>query len=526
MKADLTHEQRFIADVDAFEFIASELDTILHLLEDWLARLTSTLQLHRLTSAGLAVHNPLAMHADAIDSLLRNSMPGWAQQWASLKPAQALAESFDDKVLLLVFGKFNAGKSSFCNFLADRFAAYGKSVEYFYLDGGHIVATPERFSEGVTETTVRLQGVCLAGKLVLVDTPGLHSTTPENAALTQRFTDSADGVLWLTSSTSPGQVQELDELGRELHRNKPLLPVVTRSDVYEEDEIDGEIRKCLRSKSARNRAEQESDVKARAAEKLVAMRVATGLLKNPVSISVYLARAQEQTPAALTESGFERLYEALLEVAEPTLAYKRRKLAEMFLHHLEENVMGTLGVDAREMLAQLQSLSGAALDHLERQQAQIAQSVWRSVVPALPDLLEQHAATRDVAAIRNSLSHAISASLAREVNQQLSDYVIEPEACAAGIEPGDDAQYEDIVIESDSINGQARKVVGVDYQRLHAALGKAIHQHIVQLASRAVGQCNASVKQLMQRAECLDDSLRMHEDDLLRLKAKLRADFG
>nr|WP_187630813.1 hypothetical protein [Paraburkholderia sp. UCT31] len=40
--------------------------------------------------------------------------------------------------------------------------------------------------------------------------------TPDNAALTRRFTDSADGVLWLTSSTLPGQVQELDELVREL----------------------------------------------------------------------------------------------------------------------------------------------------------------------------------------------------------------------------------------------------------------------------------------------------------------------
>ena len=48
-------------------------------------------------------------------------------------------------------------------------------------------------------------------------------------------------MLWLTSSTSPGQVQELDELARELHRGKPLLPVVTRSDVIEEDEVDGEI---------------------------------------------------------------------------------------------------------------------------------------------------------------------------------------------------------------------------------------------------------------------------------------------
>ncbi|SDR34948.1 50S ribosome-binding GTPase [Paraburkholderia fungorum] len=526
MKADVTSEQRFIADVDAFEFIDSELETILHLLEDWLARLTTTLQLQHLTSAGLAQHNSLATLAEATNTLLRNSVPAWAQQWANLKPAQALAESFDDKALLLVFGKFNAGKSSFCNFLADRFAAYSKTVEYFYLDGGRIVATPERFSEGVTETTARMQGVCLGGKLVLVDTPGLHSATPDNAALTQRFTDSADGVLWLTSSTSPGQVQELDELGRELHRNKPLLPVVTRSDVYEEDEIDGEIRKCLRGKSAQNRADQENDVKARAEEKLVAMGVSTSLLKPPVSISAYLARAQNQTPAAMIESGFERLYDALLDVAEATLAYKRRKLAEMFLHHLEENVLGTLCVDAMSMLAQLQSLSAAALDDLERQQEHIIRSVWRSVVPTLPDLLEQHSATRDVKAICNSLSQTVTASFSREVNQRLGDYVIEPEASAAGIELGEDAQFEDIVIESDTTSGPIRKVVGVDYQRLHAALGKAIQQHIVQLSSHAVGQCNASIKQLMQRASSLQDSLQMHERDLLSLKATLRSDFA
>ncbi|MFX6899715.1 hypothetical protein ABTH92_21315, partial [Acinetobacter baumannii] len=79
--------------------------------------------------------------------------------------------------------------------------------------------------------------------------PGLHSATGENAALTQRFLDSADAVLWLTSSTSPGQVQELDELARELRRGKPLLPVLTRSDVIDEDEVDGRIVKCLRNKS-------------------------------------------------------------------------------------------------------------------------------------------------------------------------------------------------------------------------------------------------------------------------------------
>lgn len=96
-----------------------------------------------------------------------------------------------------MFGKFNSGKSSFCNFLADRFAAQGKAVGYFYLDAGRIVEGPKRFKQGGTETTARLQGVRLGGRLVLLDTPGLHSMTPENAAQTRRFTDSADGVLWL-----------------------------------------------------------------------------------------------------------------------------------------------------------------------------------------------------------------------------------------------------------------------------------------------------------------------------------------
>jgi hypothetical protein len=160
----------------------------------------------------LRANSALAIRADAINTLLRDSVHAWMQQWSSLEAAQHLADYFDDQALLLVFGKFNAGKSSFCNFLAERFAAHNRNVQYFHVDAGRVVDTSEPFTEGATETTSRLQGVRLGAKLVLLDTPGLHSVTPQNAALTQRFTDSADGVLWLTSSTSPGQVQELDEL--------------------------------------------------------------------------------------------------------------------------------------------------------------------------------------------------------------------------------------------------------------------------------------------------------------------------
>ncbi|WP_246391777.1 GTPase [Paraburkholderia youngii] len=411
MKADASHEQRFIAEVDAFDFIAEDTDALLHALNDWLAKLNAERRTGCLTCDGLHANNALAIQADTISTLLRDSVQASMQQWSSLEAVRNLADYFDDQALLLVFGKFNAGKSSFCNFLAERFAAHERSVQYFHVDGGRVVETSEPFTEGATETTSRLQGVRLGAKLVLLDTPGLHSVTPENAALTQRFTDSADGVLWLTSPTSPGQVQELDELGRELHRNKPLLPVVTRSDEYEEDEVDGELVKCLRNKSASRRALQEHDVSVRAEHKLVAMGVDKALLKPPVSVSAYVAREAGQTAAAMSDAGFERLYAALLDIAGPALAYKRRKRAEVLLHHLEENVLGNLQSDVLPLLAELGESSQAALERLEQQQEQLANAVWRGIVPTLPALLDAHAATRDVIGLCNALSQSISSCI-------------------------------------------------------------------------------------------------------------------
>ncbi|RAR48676.1 GTPase SAR1 family protein [Paraburkholderia unamae] len=524
MKADASQEQRFIAEVDAFEFVARDVEPILHALDAWLADLAGRLRDNALTCTGLKAQAEPATRADAINALMQASTQAWPRQWADLAPAQALADAFADKALLLVFGKFNAGKSSFCNFLADRFAAHGSAVDYFHLEAGRIVESPERFKEGATETTSRLQGVRPGDKLVLLDTPGLHSMTPENAALTQRFIDSADGVLWLTSSTSPGQVQELEDLGRELHRNKPLLPVLTRSDAYEEDEVNGELVKVLCNKSAHNRAQQEADVNARAREKLVAMGVNPALLKPPVSISAHVAREQGQTPVAMTEAGFERLYGALLDIIEPTLAYKRRKMAEILLHHLEENVLGVLCEAVLPRLAELGAASQAALDRLEQQEEEVANAVWRGVMPTLPGLLEKHSATRDVNAICNALTQSISETFSREANARLADYVITPDASLAPFSLDSDANFEDIVVDCTGADGPQREVVGVDYARLHAALGDAIQKHLRRLSRDSVEQCAAAIRRLVQAATQLEIALQSSERDLLDLKCKLRSD--
>ena len=524
MKADVSHEQRFIAEADAFDFIARDIDALLHALNDWLAKLSADLQADSLKCVGLREDNALAIQADAINTVLRDRVHAWIEQWSSLEAAQHLADYFDDQALLLVFGKFNAGKSSFCNFLAERFVAHERSVQYFHVDAGRVVETSEPFMEGATETTSRLQGVRLGAKLVLLDTPGLHSVTPENAALTQRFTDSADGVLWLTSSTSPGQVQELDELGRELHRNKPLLPVVTRSDEYEEDEVDGELVKCLCNKSAARRALQEHDISLRAQDKLVAMGVDKALLKPPVSISAYVAREAGQTAAAMDDAGFERLYAALLDITGPALAYKRRKRAEVLLHHLEENVLGSLQSDVLPLLAELGEASQAALAKLERQQEQLANAVWREILPTLPALLDAHAATHDVMGLSNALSQAIFESFAREAERLLGDYVIEPDATLAQIRLDGEAGFDAIVVERDDANGPVRELAGVDYGRLHAALTDAIRECVLSLSGHAAQRCRASIAQLMKLARRLEASLATHEEGLLDLKSQVRSE--
>jgi hypothetical protein len=164
---------------------------------------------------------------------------------------------------------------------------------------------------------------------------------------------------------------------------------------------------------------------------------------------------------------------------------KRRKLAEMFLHPLEETVMGSLRSEVLPLLAELHSSSQAAFGQRELQKGKITSPVWRSVIPALPELLDEQSATRDVTKNCNSLSRSIFESFSFDANRQWTDCVINCQASAAEIKLYDDANFADIAVEHPRANGRPLTVVGVDYQRLHAALGKMTHRHVVSLASNA-----------------------------------------
>jgi predicted GTPase len=503
-------EQRFIDAIGRTGQGEADLQPLLAALRDWLAALGQALAQAALPGGGLQSVCPMARRIAALQEDRIRQARRREEQWIALAPARALAQRFEGKLMLLVFGKFNAGKSSLCNFLAQRFGQRHQTVQYFHLQGGLLVESEVPFPEGATETTARLQGVCLGQGLVLLDTPGLHSATDENAALTQRFLDSADAVLWLTSSTSPGQVQELDELARELRRGKPLLPVLTRSDVIDEDEVDGQIVKILRNKSDANRADQEADVRARAADKLQSLGVAVHQLKTPVSVSAHVARTAGADAQAMQGAGFERLYAALAELLAPALAYRDRKPAEVLLHHLQEDVLAPLQAQTLPALQGLQQLVQDELDALPARRARIVQLAWREVMPGLPALLEQHAASDEVDAVLASLHAQLMHAFERHARAVLDSHVLPaPVPVALALPAG--SGYERVAGD-----------LPPSYEKLYEAIGQSVLAVLEELADEVASYCTARMASLSDAVSVQRALIEEHARRLAQLEEDLR----
>ena len=99
-------EQRFMSKADSFSVTERDLQAVLQRMNDWFAELLQTLDANCLKSHGLQPGSALARQARAIVADVKASRCRWAKQWTELHPAQSLAQSFEDKVMLLVFGKF------------------------------------------------------------------------------------------------------------------------------------------------------------------------------------------------------------------------------------------------------------------------------------------------------------------------------------------------------------------------------------------------------------------------------------
>ena len=319
---------RFRESVKRFDRAFGNVDSGEQRLLEAVKKLERRLQdlMNREPATGESQSHDAARLVHELKSAINGAIRQWTEGLAAAAPVRDLSEKYEDRAILLVFGKVNSGKSTFVNLLVDELQRAGASVRGFALEAGEEIDAGSRFAVGATETTARIQGVEVDDRLVVLDSPGLHSVTEENHDRTKLFTDSADAVLWLTPSTSPGQVQELQDLTGELNRKKPLLPVITKSDDLDEDwcEATKRITREWRNKTAEVRKEQEDDVLSRTRQ--LGLK---GEIRPVISISVSAYEEGGRSDGAREEAGLRRLYDCLVDLVDDANRYKIGKAEQV-----------------------------------------------------------------------------------------------------------------------------------------------------------------------------------------------------
>ncbi|MGF1692312.1 dynamin family protein [Photobacterium kagoshimensis] len=391
--------------------------------------------------------------ANEIKLSVNTKVKQWDKKLSDASPMRALSEQFSDRVILLVFGKVNAGKSSFSNYIADLFNP--SEVKRFFFDKGEVKYFEGQFAEGVTETTAQIQGVELGSNLVLLDSPGLHSIVNENGDLTRRYTDSADAVLWLTSSSSPGQVQELEDLKLELEKKKPLQPVLTKSDKMEEDWCDeaDDLVQTLFNKTAEVRKAQEDDVFSRVKDLGEVEK-----LKTAVSVSVHAYKKQhEQNPNALEESGLTELFKRLANIVDEANVYKVSKAQQQMVNFLNGEVLKPMDQDILPKVLELQTSLQEMTENLRFKQNNLSSQILDNVLCEVPLIVDKHMGSRDKKALEHDVNKLIEKEISETLRHELRDVVKDIKKVSSDLSGANLGDFNDITIDIKKVSGKAKQ---------------------------------------------------------------------
>ncbi|MCD9472610.1 dynamin family protein [Photobacterium phosphoreum] len=423
--------------------------------------------------------NKLYQLSEQLKKSVLLSIDEWDQKLEAASPMKALSEQYQDRVIFLVFGKVNAGKSSFCNFLTSQFDA--SQIKRFRFENGQVQYFDEVFAEGVVETTVTIQGVELGNNLVLLDSPGLHSVNDENGDLTRRFTDSADAVLWLTPSSSPGQVQELNDLKLELEKKKPLQPIITRSDIMDEeyDEDNDDIIQTLKNKSQNVRQDQEEDVIKRVCGLDLSVPV-----KPAVSISVFAYKTYCDSDSAFAEAGLDRLFGCLESIINEAKAYKVKKAEQQIINFLDADVLGSLNQHVKPQVNALIKDSQEIINDLRQRKTALSLEIANEVVVNIPDIVERHAKSRNKEAMSQEINQLLEHTINDSLQKVLSEYVSQMQAVSCALSSDSFGEFEDITVDIEQVKGGVAKSVS---SSVGAAGGAATGAYVGSLIFPGVG---------------------------------------
>jgi predicted GTPase len=338
-------------------------------------------------------------------------------------------DEFSDSLLVFVYGKVNAGKSSLGNLVAMHPASKTKAQFFRYDEAGKArhqaeleeLKAVEGFETKETEATSSIQGFRLPA-LSWIDTPGLHSMTPVNGKLAQDYIDAADIVLYVTSSDSPGRSTDAQEITDLITlRAKKVCVLLTKSDVSEEDEVDGELVAMLKAKSPQVRAEQEQWVKQQLKDYL---KQEASRIGDVISMSVLLAKNGDWQASNLDV--FYRLLNS--QALKHAKALKQETPRLRFNSLLTQTLQGqqTDAPSLQQIKHLFEQLEKRA--YSEGQQLLAAQqTVWESIETELrgivSNIVDKHAASKNTAVIKNELETAFPELVKQHLMTEISQHI-------------------------------------------------------------------------------------------------------
>lgn len=359
--------------------------------------------------------------------LIKEIFSTWEKAIAEREIHAEFKSRLSDSLLVFVYGKVKAGKSSLGNYIAwgqttPSEQRLGSTIEHnpeFFVEKSrglteHVsdetIRKAKAFKVGESETTSAIQGFRLPG-LTWVDSPGLHSKHSENGDLAATYVDAADMILYLTSSTAPckrSDMVELQALGRKDHN---LAVLITGSDAWDEDlDEDGNLVKVRVMKPSKDRSAQLNYVRDSLAQNSAdvsgdAARIMDRTLRRARVHSVSAAYAEEHPDVVgMDLSGMGNM---LFDVAALAKGDGVRAKLVQPLKNLREFL---LRIQSKDLVYIQKCLSGVAQSVAQAQmQAQIdarqkLQSIALDIGPGIDALLVAHG--KDGAAFRSAVDVA------------------------------------------------------------------------------------------------------------------------
>lgn len=389
-----------------------------------------------------AVKQPKAVEALVASYFVEVSkvLEVWQGKVANYDAGLTFREQFGDSLLVFVYGKVKAGKSSLGNFVASGrgkpdeawLAQLGDklhSPEFFLADKNQSFAEAINFKQGFqvgdVETTSCIQGFRVPG-MTWVDSPGLHSVNSENGDLAQKYVDSADLIIYPMNTAQPGRKSDLQELEHLLKAGKRVLVLITRCDELDEDEDEaGNLVTTRIMKSAQNRHDQETYVQQKLDELCAELGISDADT-SVLTVSVEYAECHNNSSEAMQDSGMQALFDKLQSILSSEGIELKKQVPMSNLQYFYKQLLsheGTLSlVNLREPLSQAQSKLNELKVELQQIKEQAKSRIALDFASGMDQLVEEHAQSRDMPELAKKLQTLIQHALVEHYQQPMQQF--------------------------------------------------------------------------------------------------------